>query len=251
MSLIIASTRNPGTPDPSLTPSHITRPNDDVEKARTRISRQIRNKGRPAAIQPPPPGVDGDDIPLRYLRNPQWISSRIGKERPSPLPLISNRLGQTAGPSDSSPSDDGAPPISPFPVSVNPLVPHSAKQAGEDKDERIEDMDTARTIEGHESREADDSSSETEEGEEARAEDSLLTRERGSRRSIMAKGNDGGPRWCKKCDAWKPDRTHHCRFCKRCTLKSTCLRSLIRSALLTGSGSSLCLARHVCRLPQL
>ena len=23
-------------------------------------------------------------------------------------------------------------------------------------------------------------------------------------------------RYCEKCDQWKPDRTHHCRVCKRC-----------------------------------
>jgi hypothetical protein len=25
-------------------------------------------------------------------------------------------------------------------------------------------------------------------------------------------------RWCKKCDAFKPDRTHHCHECDRCVL---------------------------------
>lgn len=38
--------------------------------------------------------------------------------------------------------------------------------------------------------------------------------------SIMAKSNTGGPRWCRKCDAWKPDRCHHCRACRQCVLKS-------------------------------
>lgn len=41
----------------------------------------------------------------------------------------------------------------------------------------------------------------------------------------------GGPRYCKKCQVPKPDRTHHCSTCKRCVLKmdhhcpwlSTCL----------------------------
>jgi hypothetical protein len=37
---------------------------------------------------------------------------------------------------------------------------------------------------------------------------------------LMAKSNTGGPRFCRKCESWKPDRTHHCRFCKRCVLKS-------------------------------
>lgn len=29
----------------------------------------------------------------------------------------------------------------------------------------------------------------------------------------------GGERWCKKCEAWKPRRTHHCRKCGVCILK--------------------------------
>lgn len=37
---------------------------------------------------------------------------------------------------------------------------------------------------------------------------------------IMAKGATGGPRWCRKCDGWKPDRCHHCRSCMQCVLKS-------------------------------
>lgn len=45
--------------------------------------------------------------------------------------------------------------------------------------------------------------------------------------AIMAKSNTGGPRWCRKCDAWKPDRCHHCRSCGQCVLKSelTCGQS--------------------------
>jgi hypothetical protein len=37
---------------------------------------------------------------------------------------------------------------------------------------------------------------------------------------LMAKSGTGGPRWCRKCDAWKPDRCHHCRSCRQCVLKS-------------------------------
>ncbi|GMK59485.1 hypothetical protein CspeluHIS016_0800910 [Cutaneotrichosporon spelunceum] len=37
--------------------------------------------------------------------------------------------------------------------------------------------------------------------------------------SLMAKSGTGGPRWCRKCDAWKPDRCHHCRSCRQCVLK--------------------------------
>ncbi|KAG0168899.1 Palmitoyltransferase [Apophysomyces sp. BC1034] len=28
-----------------------------------------------------------------------------------------------------------------------------------------------------------------------------------------------GPRFCKSCDLYKPPRSHHCRYCKRCVLK--------------------------------
>ena len=27
------------------------------------------------------------------------------------------------------------------------------------------------------------------------------------------------PRWCKKCNAWKPPRSHHCSMSRRCVLK--------------------------------
>lgn len=30
---------------------------------------------------------------------------------------------------------------------------------------------------------------------------------------------DGGPRFCSKCNCYKPDRTHHCRHCNRCVLR--------------------------------
>jgi hypothetical protein len=42
---------------------------------------------------------------------------------------------------------------------------------------------------------------------------------------LMAKGGTGGPRWCRKCDGWKPDRCHHCRACRQCVLKSRSLAS--------------------------
>jgi hypothetical protein len=31
--------------------------------------------------------------------------------------------------------------------------------------------------------------------------------------------NDGRARYCQKCNYMKPDRTHHCSICRRCTLK--------------------------------
>jgi 7-cyano-7-deazaguanine synthase in queuosine biosynthesis len=26
-------------------------------------------------------------------------------------------------------------------------------------------------------------------------------------------------KWCKTCNCWKPDRTHHCSICDECVLK--------------------------------
>jgi palmitoyltransferase len=35
---------------------------------------------------------------------------------------------------------------------------------------------------------------------------------------VLAK-RDGRPRYCKKCDKPKPDRSHHCSVCGECILK--------------------------------
>ncbi|SJX61160.1 uncharacterized protein SRS1_12382 [Sporisorium reilianum f. sp. reilianum] len=39
------------------------------------------------------------------------------------------------------------------------------------------------------------------------------------RRSNIWVKSSGESRWCNKCDAPKPDRTHHCSSCKRCVLR--------------------------------
>lgn len=36
--------------------------------------------------------------------------------------------------------------------------------------------------------------------------------------NVTAKDN-GEMRFCSKCNCWKPDRTHHCRSCKKCILR--------------------------------
>lgn len=36
--------------------------------------------------------------------------------------------------------------------------------------------------------------------------------------SITVK-NNGNPRYCSKCNCWKPDRAHHCSSCQQCCLK--------------------------------
>jgi palmitoyltransferase len=38
-------------------------------------------------------------------------------------------------------------------------------------------------------------------------------------RSAVTVKSDGGARFCKKCQARKPDRAHHCSTCRRCVLK--------------------------------
>jgi hypothetical protein len=36
--------------------------------------------------------------------------------------------------------------------------------------------------------------------------------------ALTVKGSSGGVRWCRKCNAIKPDRCHHCSTCGRCQL---------------------------------
>jgi palmitoyltransferase len=39
--------------------------------------------------------------------------------------------------------------------------------------------------------------------------------------TLMRKSTTGERRWCRKCDAPKPDRCHHCRQCGHCVLKAS------------------------------
>lgn len=36
---------------------------------------------------------------------------------------------------------------------------------------------------------------------------------------VTVKRSNGAPRWCSKCESPKPDRCHHCRFCRRCIVR--------------------------------
>lgn len=217
LSLIFASTRNPGQPNQSLAPDDALAAPGEAEKPLSQHQAKLdRRRDRPAPIEPPPAGTDQDDIPLRYLRNAKWVNSRIGKDRPSPLPL---RVGVALQrESEELSMDQGTSATSPFPIGLNPLMPTSAEDAGEDMTERNDGPPhgSPDTANGHLDR------SYNQEGQDLgdSAEQRLLPVERTQRRSVMAKSNDGGPRWCRKCEAWKPDRTHHCRYCQRCTLKS-------------------------------
>ena len=109
------------------------------------------------------------------------------------------------------------PAISPFPFAAGLLVPVSPREAGEDEEEVKAEKVALERVEG------DLAERDAEEDEAQGDTDRLLSppnrRSRGET-SIFAKSNTGGPRWCKKCEGWKPDRCHHCRYCRTCVLKS-------------------------------
>jgi palmitoyltransferase len=220
LSLMTASSRSPGRPDPSLTPETV----------------------RQAARQEQKDWEGDDDIPLGQLRRSQ----------PAPLRLHEGRVEVAVEPSSSGSGSDYGPEVSPFPLNTSPFVPTTATDAGEDIDEEEDGSETssrdvrdgrfeeeivagdtddrARLLEGH-----------YEGGEEPHA----------MRKSLFAKNSSGGVRWCKKCDGWKPDRCHHCRQCRRCTLKSESSPKRHRCIRLICSGPSLRLDRHMCRVLQL
>lgn len=184
---------------------------------------------------------DEDDIPLEQLRK---------KRRPDlSLATISyaheDKLGGAAAPN--SGSSGSSPEVSPFPLNISPFVPVTATDAGEDESDK--DTATNDVLRDH-SQEYDN-----EEGENEDRDRLLPATDRGRssehRRSLIAKNSSGGHRWCSKCDSWKPDRCHHCRYCKQCTLKSesTPVRNIMSRSQI--SGSSLYLDWIMCRLSQL
>lgn len=334
LSLITASSRSPGHPDPLLAPEGLdhTPSSRNDHPSPSQVSTTKLWDHREGLDRDFP--VDDDDIPLRYLRNPQWVTTRISKSRPSPLPLHVNpsrpqkesRLGQGRKNrmSRSAESHDGnndiMPSISPFPLAMSPFVPNTATDAGESSSEVESDaaaLEGRRLVRRKAGHEADDedalSESDREPGhhrdfnhdhdhnrdhdhnhdheennddEDDEDEDDTITanapllsrppRGKGlskgarsgvpirQRQSLMAKSNTGEPRWCRKCDGWKPDRCHHCRFCNRCVLKSESAPACARTqpAALQGgvkrprdgtdarSGSSLCLVGHLCGVLQ-
>ena len=206
--LTIASSRDPGSPDQSLAPhtSHRSTAHDTL----------YTTIGDQAGVS-----VDEDDIPLRYLRNSQWVNSRVAKDRPSPLPLNPTRTaagGPTSDDSDESDSSALAT-VSTFPFGASPFIPSSATDAGQAEDELNEDKTLDPFRPDH--REAEVANEEV-----TGVKDPLLISAPAyrSRREIGEKAlrtnDEREGRWCKKCDAWKPDRCHHCRYCRRCILKS-------------------------------
>jgi hypothetical protein len=215
VSLLTASSRSPGSPDQTLAPTDAS-------------STELGDSEAKHLTYP----TDDDDIPLRHLQNTQWAATRSSKDRPSPLPLKARgppyaHTRQSGNEQASSAtSDDGfIPSISPFPFGTSPFVPSftSVTATGEDDLDVREDRIARRITEGSFSAAAATElpEQEVDHGFEEDTE-RLLKHDggRGSQHGLFAKNNTGGPRWCRKCDGWKPDRCHHCRYCRRCVLKS-------------------------------
>lgn len=283
LSLFTASNRSPGHPDPSIAQFEYASEraaNDETSRCLASradtmpeshdMTQTSKSKSRPATLslthpsadtnstsnENPPSAVDHDDIPLTFLRNSPWATTRTGKDRPSPLPLRSQRskLGILQplldNEEDSTPSESGeshSPTTSPFPLALSPFVPNTATDAGEDLDWTDDETGSAEIPGRTEAEEMglrerrkgywmDGIADDVDDGDvemsldRIEAEMDRLLREQslhtddGGRKgkALMAKSNTGGPRYCRKCQGWKPDRCHHCRFCKKCVLKSEC-----------------------------
>lgn len=185
-----ASSRSPGSPDPELTP----------EGAREAQERKI---------------WEDDDIPLGRLRKGRRPDLRLAATHYEREEVSeSSAEGKTAPTSGSSGHSLD---VLPLPLAVSPFVPTTANDAGEDQGEAEEHNDDE--LRGPFKKE------EMEEAADDPDKEHLLgfakqAKTVESRKSLFAKNSSGGHRWCSKCDAWKPDRCHHCRFCKQCTLKS-------------------------------
>ncbi|EIW68828.1 hypothetical protein TREMEDRAFT_63293 [Tremella mesenterica DSM 1558] len=208
LSLYAASHRSPGHPDYSLTPPHLRQ---EMSEKSAQHSSSIFEPPRSAPI------TDPDDIPLRFLRNSQWVQTRGFKERPSPLPMKTSH-------SHISPAlihnTDGSNP-SAFPLPMSPFVPLSPADAGqEDEDVTENDLSPRIGDGGLEMEPRGQGMKKKSDGRPRRYSASDVGRVMEEGTGLMAKSSTGGPRWCKKCDGWKPDRCHHCRFCDRCVLKN-------------------------------
>ncbi|ORX34461.1 DHHC palmitoyltransferase-domain-containing protein [Kockovaella imperatae] len=196
LSLFSASTQQAGSPDPTLDPERDL----DVPKLLPAPNSLLASEG------------DEDDIPLKFLRNSEWIHTRKGKDRPSPLPLPAHRIEEEQGCPSQHSASLAEPADSPFPFAASPFVPATVEETGEDTEAETSGGIYRRSSSDHLDQEHKADAIDT---------DHLLPSSAVSsgRRSVMAKSNDGTPRWCKKCDTWKPDRSHHCRFCQTCILK--------------------------------
>jgi len=120
----------------------------------------------------------------------------------------------------SSGSSGYSPQVSPFPLNVSPFVPTTASDAGEDTREAEVLHEFGSGESGGSAADEDIQGGDGEGDEDRLLAGSKQDPSADDRKSLFAKNSSGRHRWCSKCDAWKPDRCHHCRICKRCTLKS-------------------------------
>lgn len=235
MSLITTSFRSPGTPDPNLAPTSSAPGSNLVRQKQKRKQPSSKNDDFPAhhllETFNPRPNTKVELPPsLNFLRNSQWISSRLHKDRPSPLPLFKNEpyppvlsaldslspeddnsgcQSDAIGWSDPESESESGSDYSAFPFSQS--AGNNNRDEDEDRNEHDRECGQLLTLgEGHAHAHADmnektDSSSSS---------------------PIPTRGSNAGPsdktrsRWCKRCNAWKPDRAHHCRHCGSCILKS-------------------------------
>nr|ODN93332.1 hypothetical protein L203_00603 [Cryptococcus depauperatus CBS 7841] len=209
-SLISTSLRSPGTPDQTLAPSlpaTISTVNSSQSLARKPFPLSL-NREQQGAVEDGTEHLDEDNVPLRFLRNTQWVKTRTTKERPSPLPLSSTRnqskfrSGPRSTPFQSP--ETSLSEYSSFPLSA---TPHDLKSARVARNDVVKDIlpEYQEESEKNEGLENDPLISSTASGSGGK--------------SLMAKKSTGGARWCKKCEGWKPDRCHHCKYCETCVLK--------------------------------
>lgn len=146
-----------------------------------------------------------DDLPLAQLRNHDWAAKHGRKDRPSPLPIshTSRGLGDS-------------PKVSPFPLSVPRRMQYASNDDGYGGDGQAAAPLLSQDANKDRSKEVGywyEHSDRTSGGETPAHAVS------GGHR-LMAKPDTGRPRFCRKCNADKPDRAHHCSTCGVCVLKS-------------------------------
>ncbi|KIR97642.1 vacuolar protein [Cryptococcus deuterogattii 2001/935-1] len=233
LSLITTSLRSPGTPDHTLAPT--SAPGFDLVSQKQKRKQPSSKNGSYPAQHPletfkPKPNTKVEPPPsLIFLRNSQWISSRLHKDRPSPLPLFKNEpyppvpsaldslsleddnsgcQSGGMGWSDPESESESGSDYSPFPFS--PSAGNDSRDEDEDRNEHDRECDQLLTLEeGHAHTHADMN------GQTNSSTSSPIP----TRDSNAGPSDKTHSRWCKRCNAWKPDRAHHCRDCGSCVLK--------------------------------
>ncbi|KAE8540280.1 hypothetical protein D1P53_003224 [Cryptococcus gattii VGV] len=224
LSLITTSLRSPGTPDPTLAPTSSAPGFNLVRQKQKRKQPSSKNDDFPAhhlfETFKPKPNTKVERPPsFNFLRNSQWISSRLHKDRPSPLPLFKNEpyppvpsaldslspeddnsgcqidgIGWSDPESESESGSD----YSPFPFS--PSTGNNNRDEDEDRNEHDRECDQLLILgEGHAHAHAD-----MNEKTDSSTSSPIPTRD-----SNAGPSDKTHSRWCKRCNAWKPDRAHH------------------------------------------